>query len=287
MVNFLLQVVAFAVICWSQQCVNVYHEGAFLGYYQKTFGIDRVVLVGDLHSDYSALQKIVFYTNITKQDTFIALGDVLGYGNDTKDVLRFFQKVPNAFHIVGNEEIYSLLKIGQEIGKGDVDSFGGYPARIKAFSKGGEFWDYLTTRPLVLKFGDFLVTHAGLSLSLALNYSNVEDLNKDFISNKDLTGPFGPAHYSNYADWPENATCSSLYETLEKTNTKFMIMSHTWFPTITTRCRGRGIFLHTGISQSFNSSLSALEVLQSEGKTLYQRALYPKHSETLYSTKVY
>ena len=271
----------------SQTCANIYHDTSFLNHHQQSFGLNRLIIFGDIHSDYSALQKIAYYTNVSKSDTFVSLGNTIGYGNDTQDVLQFFMRIPNTVHILGSEELFTLLKVSQELGKGDLSSFGGYKERAEAFSNGSAYWNYLTTRPLVVQFGDLIATHAGVSQKVSDKVKSLEDINRGYMGNWDLVGPAGPALFTNYAEWPENATCTSLESVLGRSKAKFMVMGHTWVQNITTRCKGKAVLTHTGISQAFNSSLSALEVIQSEGRTLAIKALYPRSSELLYFTKVY
>lgn len=271
----------------SQTCTNIYYDSTFLNHHQQSFGLNRLIIIGDIHSDYSALQKIAYYTNVSKSDTFVSLGNTIGYGNDTQEVLQFFMRVPNTVHILGSEEIFTLMKVPQDLGKGDINSFGGHLERVEAFKNGSVYWDYLTRRPLAVQFGDLIATHAGVSQKVAEKVKKIEDINRGYIGNWDLIGPFGPVLYTNYAEWPENATCTSLDSVLGRNKAKFMVMGHSWVQNITTRCKGKAVLTHTGISQAFNSSLSALEVIQSEGKTLAIRALYPKSSELLYFSKVY
>lgn len=268
----------------SLYCRNIHYEGEGVKHYQDTFGYDRLILIGDIHSDIGALTKIIHYTKASVSDTIFALGDSIDRGNHTQEVLNFFMRTPNAVLILGNHEYLNMDRRYDYVTAADTLSFGGASERIKEFTEGGKYYEFLKRQPIVVRIGDLTLVHAGISAKLAEKYSDIEEINKIFIRNYDLIGAFGPLWYRAYGVRQEAAACPELNQALQSLNSKFMIMGHTLFPNITTKCKGKAVFIDTGISYALNSTLSALEVIQSQGRTLQMRALYPGSNKIIYSS---
>jgi len=270
-------------IVLSDNCRNIHYEGEGVKHYQDTFGHDRLILIGDIHSDIDALKKIIRLTGAKASDTVVLLGDTIGRGDHTIDTLNYIMSAPNIVHILGNHEQFQIDTRYYYVTEADNDEFGGIENRMKAFSKGGKYYEYLARQPVVAQIGDLTLVHAGINKNLAKKYPNIEDINK-LLNESEIYGNSGPLWYRAYGVWQDGAACPEIAEALTYLKSKFMIMGHTLFPSITTRCKGKGVFIDTGISRSYNSSLSALEVIQSQGRTLQMRAFYPTSIKIIYSS---
>lgn len=244
---------------------------------------DLTLLVGDLHGDFQALIEILSYTNHSSSDLLISIGDVIGRGDYTKPLLHYFMSHLNTLHLIGNHEHLNLMGQFAYVSPGDIQSFGSEENRHKAFNKGGLYWEYLLSRPIIVKLGDLLLVHAGLSLRIAETYKDLEDINKNFWLDRELSGTFSPIWYRGYAQGVEKKVCEELERVLNIVNCKFMLMGHTVFQEIITKCAGKAIFVDTGISYAMFSRVSALEILQTGGKTVQMKAVYPKTSKIIYS----
>jgi predicted phosphodiesterase len=251
------------------------------------FGLDlrktkKIVAIGDLHGDYQALVKVLEYTNSSQASILITTGDTIDRGDYTIEMLSFFMKNDRFIHLLGNHELMNLNADLRYVSKGDFLSFGGKNQRIKAFSEGNEYWKYLWSRNITYKIGDIVFAHGGISLKIATKYKTIQNINQNFKASSDLQGSYGPLWYRDYASKPESEICDDLYRTLDILQANFMVMGHTIFKEITTRCRGKAIFIDTGISYTIDSNPSALEITQIEEYTTQIKAYYPDRQEILF-----
>lgn len=250
--------------------------------YYSTPVPDLVLLVGDLHGDFKALTQIISYTNYSSSNLLISIGDIIGRGDDTQLLMNYFMTHPNTLHILGNHEHLNMKGQFAYVSPGDISTFGNIQNRFKAFAKGGLYHDYLISRPVVVKLGDILLVHAGLSLEIAQKYEDLGEINAKFWTDYQLTGTIGPIWYRGFAHNPENEICEDVEKVLEIFKCKFMVMGHTVFNQITTKCAGKAVFVDTGISYAMASRVSALEILQSAGETVQLKAVYPDKSSIIY-----
>lgn len=61
-----------------------------------------------------------------------------------------------------------------------------------------------------------------------------------------------------------------------------MVMGHTIFESITPKCNNKAIFIDTGMSKALYGRVSALEILQQEGKTVKIEAVYPNKRKRIF-----
>ena len=266
----------------AQFCENIYHEGRGIVELYKTVTVDRTVVIGDLHGDYKALIEILKFSNVDKADLVVSIGDTIGRGQFTREILDFFMNTGNTLHLLGNHEHLNLNLQFNYVADEDFDSFGGVENRRKEFSINGKFWDYLVRRPLIVKLGRVLMVHAGLSLKHLKEVGVDEGRNVLNSRFQDVYYEESPIWYRGYARGYQWRACQELDEVLKIMNCDFMVMGHTVFDEITTKCSGKAIFIDTGISYIMSENPSALEILQSNGETLSIKAIYPKRQVTLY-----
>lgn len=266
----------------AQFCENIYYEGRGIVELYKTVTVDRTVVIGDLHGDYKALIEILKFSNVDKADLVVSIGDTIGRGQFTREILDFFMNTGNTLHLLGNHEHLNLNLQFNYVADEDFDSFGGVENRRKEFSINGKFWDYLVRRPLIVKLGRVLMVHAGLSLKHLKEVGVDEGRNVMNSRFQDVYYEESPIWYRGYARGYQWRACQELDEVLKIMNCDFMVMGHTVFDEITTKCSGKAIFIDTGISYIMSENPSALEILQSNGETLSIKAIYPKRQVTLY-----
>ena len=247
--------------------------------------VDRTVVIGDLHGDYKGLIEILRFSGAGKADLLVSIGDTIGRGEFTREILDYFMKTQNTLHLLGNHEHLNMNLQFNYVADEDFDSFGGVENRKKAFEQGGAYWDYLVRRPFIVKLGRVLMVHAGLSLKHLKEVGVDEGTNVLNSRFQDIYNEESPIWYRGYArgyQGYQGRICQELNEVLRLMNCDFMVMGHTVFDEITTKCSGKAIFIDTGISYIMSQNPSALEILQSNGETLSIKALYPQKQVTLY-----
>ena len=282
----LLTLLAISVSVLSQTCLNSLYEGEFLHYYKKSFAFNRLIILSDVHSDVQALKQILKFSQFSKSDTLVVLGDAICRGHETRQTLDFLMSTSNLIYVLGNHEHLNLLFQFSYVTDQDLLSFGGISPRVKAFSPEGVYGEYLLRQPVAVSLGDLVLVHAGISLKLAEKYS-IDEMNQKFMGEYLVHGPFGPFWFRAFAARQEPAACPELLQVLDKVNGKFMVMGHSLVKNVSTRCKGKAVFVDTGISYAYNGTLAALEVIQIDGKTVMMKGLYSDRQEVIYEMKIY
>ncbi|CAG9325336.1 unnamed protein product [Blepharisma stoltei] len=250
----------------------------------------RIIAFGDLHGDYSALRTILKFTAWDPKDILVQTGDTIGKGDDTKKILNFFieHKGKNIIHIMGNHEHMNLNENYQFVTDADINSFGGEENRKNLFQKDQIYGIYLSSLKICEKIGDVIFVHGGISKAIAEQYGSFEKIQNGLIedpaNNKDLAGNNGPMWYREYAKGPENKICGDLERTLDILGAEFMVMGHTTFKKITSKCNNKAIFIDTGNSRAVRGVRSALEIQQIKGETVSIRAVYDDSTEVIYQS---
>ncbi|MFT7651080.1 MAG: hypothetical protein ACI9ON_001869 [Limisphaerales bacterium] len=150
----------------------------------------RVVAVGDVHgafAEFSGLLKDIEIIDdeghwIGGETQLVSLGDLLDRGPESRlvmDLLRRLEveapKEGGRVHVVlGNHELMNLTWDVRDVSEAEFAALGGRPGHRAAFSTGGEYGQWLLSKSAVLKIGDTLFLHGGLSTS----FSSVEEVNR-------------------------------------------------------------------------------------------------------------
>ena len=112
---------------------------------------------------------------IVSDTIVVQTGDLTDRGPDGEPLLDWVRSLEtqakeyNSQFIVllGNHEVMNLQGDWRYVSQADVQSFGGLEQRKQAFSPGGEWSDWLSTKDAVLQIGDTIFVHGGVSRQFA------------------------------------------------------------------------------------------------------------------------
>eukprot|EP00638_Chattonella_subsalsa_P009595 CAMPEP_0117752332 /NCGR_PEP_ID=MMETSP0947-20121206/11541_1 /TAXON_ID=44440 /ORGANISM="Chattonella subsalsa, Strain CCMP2191" /LENGTH=328 /DNA_ID=CAMNT_0005570951 /DNA_START=363 /DNA_END=1349 /DNA_ORIENTATION=+ len=174
----------------------------------------RTVAIGDVHGDVKCLKRCLSLAGLIdeaenwcgKDTVVVQVGDIFDRGDDDLEVLRMVHKLNSQAQyyggsvtsLLGNHEVMSIVgnhkfvtpgscipfnlmrpKLDQLLG-GDWSAFAHLPeherCRAAAFAPGGLLSSLMASHPVVLKVGDTLFCHGGLSSSL-LEDQSIEEMN--------------------------------------------------------------------------------------------------------------
>ena len=180
----------------------------------------RIIVIGDLHADYTALVKLfqklelikIQNKNITwsakpKNTIVVQLGDQIdgggrGIGESVGElaIINFMEQLHiqayrqggGVYSLIGNHEIMNLLGDFRYASKKDIKMQGGEELRKKIFSPGGDLFNKLScTRNVILQIGNFIFTHAGIVPENVKDFkdsktfiTHVNNLMREFLQGK-------------------------------------------------------------------------------------------------------
>lgn len=264
---------------------------------------DRLVAIGDLHGDIgSARQAFRLAGAIDESDrwvgnnlTVVQLGDAIGRSYQDREVLDFLlalqQEAKSSggkLHLlIGNHEVFGARLELRWVHEDAYDAFASIPglnlddprladlpvqqrSRGAALLPGGHYARQLSEFPAVLRVGDTVFVHGGVTPHWA-KYG-IDQINEDvrmwFKGETDepvSTLGMDPGyfddnvmqsrHFSN-----EYADCNMLGESLDILGAKRMVVAHTVQQTITSKCDGRVWAIDTGMSRYYGGPVEILEI---------------------------
>ena len=251
----------------------------------------RIIAIGDLHADLqSSLQALRLAGAIDAQNQWIAqntvvvqTGDLTDRGADGKEVLQLIQNLEQqaARHnstlitLIGNHEAMNLLGDWRYVSSSDIEGFGGQDARIKAFSDSGEWYQWIIKHDAVVKVGDNVFVHGGVTPEYA--QKGIEAINKELQESlksrrrSPILGENGPLWFRGYLREKEEIICPKLSQALKSLKARRMIVGHTTQRSgkIAVRCAGRLIGIDTGISSHYGAHTAVLELSNDDARALY------------------
>lgn len=269
--------------------------------------VKRIIAIGDLHGDYkatiTALQKSRLIDNkknwIGKKTVVIQLGDQLDRGGrqtDTNDedsefrIMNLFnklhkqaQKVGGAvYSLIGNHELMNVMGDFSYTSKMGIKHFGGKKERYKYFRPGGKIAIKMAkNRNVIMRIGDWIFVHGGITPKIAQKYKIVE------INNMMRNYLIGDEKLKNDKRFKElflnmssllwtrrysenNPDCKNLIKTLEFLGAKKMVVGHTPQDYINCKCGKRIWRIDTGMSKAFgkysNNKIHVLEIINNGDK---------------------
>ncbi len=266
---------------------------------------NRVVVIGDIHADIGVARRIFRLAGgIDGNDNWIGgdlvivqLGDFIGRSYDDREVLDFILGVRSRaaaaggkVHIViGNHEVFGARLELRSVAKEAYAAFEGmqgldldHPrlanlaeyqrSRAAALMPGGYYTRQLAAFPVVLKMGDTVFVHGGVTPHWAkygIDKINLE-VSQWFAGETDEPastlgvdagnyddGVMWSRHFSQHVD---DKSCKMLDESLAILGAKRMIVAHTVHKTIESKCGGKAWATDVGMSRYYGGDLQVLEI---------------------------
>lgn len=250
----------------------------------------NIVAVGDLHADLVSAKKAFSIAGITdaqgqwilKDSIVVQTGDLTDRGPDGLPLLKWIRDLErqavahNSQFIVllGNHEVMNVSGDWRYVSQADVASFGGLEARKRAFVTGGEWSTWLHDKDAVLKLGDTVFVHGGVSREFARPAKTLSAEVRQAmlgIGDRSILGSEGPLWYRGYWQHTEVTACEEAHYVLSKMGAKRMVMGHTTQRDgqIHSRCSGVLFAIDTGISRHYGEHPSALRITGSRVEAIY------------------
>lgn len=248
----------------------------------------RIFVLSDIEGNFKGLKSILMGAGVINDKLewvfgkghFVMLGDVFDRGAEPTECQWLIYKLEieaeaaggKLHFILGNHEIMNLngntKYVDKKILKGTTLISDNYAS---LFSTDTELGRWLRTKNVIMKIGDYLFTHAGISPSLdSLNLS-IDEINriardnigvpKDKITGKHnlviTSSKIGPYWFRGYFNDPIDE--NRLDAILKKYNASKIIVGHTIVDTISSRYNGKVIAVdeehQKNISEGFMHAL--------------------------------
>ena len=257
-----------------------------------------IIAVGDLHADLSSAKKAFSIAGITDgegkwilSDTIVVqTGDLTDRGPDGLPLLEWARELEvqakeyNSQFIVllGNHEVMNLQGDWRYVSQADVESFGGLELRKQAFTPGGEWSNWLSTKDAVLQIGDTVFVHGGVSRQFARPAATLsQEVRLAMLGQGDrsILSEKGPLWYRGYWRQTESQACEEAEFVLGQLGAKRMVMGHTTQRDgqIHSRCNGTLFAIDTGISRHYGEHPSALRLTGETVEAVYESGVVLLH----------
>ncbi|UCE17394.1 MAG: metallophosphoesterase family protein [Gemmatimonadota bacterium] len=115
----------------------------------------RYGIISDIHGNREALDVAVRYLESVGVDTFICVGDIVGYGADPTQCLDTVKGLTDAV-VAGNHDHAA-------VGRSDIENFNQHAKMAVLWTSeqlSGENKDYLGSLPMMLQLDDALIVHS-------------------------------------------------------------------------------------------------------------------------------
>jgi hypothetical protein len=299
--------------------MRINHNEIFKYYQQGVYpAVNKLYAFGDIHGDFNSfilcLTKAGLIDNNHKwcggDSHVVQVGDILDRktrDNDESDedsefkIISLILKLQiesyiagGGFHpIIGNHEIMNIFGMFDYVSPMGMAHFKSPSDRQEYFKIGGIFARYLACawNPIV-KIGDFIFCHGGLSLEIAEKYKieqinllmrdtlygNFSNINNPifynlFMSNYSIL--WNRTYSTNISKFEEVRATRNLTKILSIYNAKYLVLGHT--PTngsVKLRFNGRVLCIDTGMSSAFGvkedkmERIHFIEVIHKDGKNI-------------------
>jgi hypothetical protein len=265
---------------------------------------NRLVAIGDLHGDIESARRAFQLAGAIDMSgrwvgnnlTVVQLGDAIGRSYQDREVLDFLLELQDAaasgggrLHLLtGNHEVFAARLELRWVHEQAYDSFLSTPAldlddqrladvpqhqrpRGAALLPGGHYAMLLSDHPAVLRIGDTIFTHGGVTPHWATY--GIDQINADvenwFKGETDEPmstlgmdpGNFDDSVMQSRHFSKEVANCEMLSESLRILGAKRMVVAHTVHQTITSKCDGRAWAIDTGMSRFYGGPIEVLEIV--------------------------
>lgn len=261
--------------------------------------VKRIIAIGDLHGDYKATIQSLRKAHLIDQKNkwiggstvVVQLGDQLdrgGRGESGQDedsefkIMNLFEKLHKqakqtggaVYSLLGNHELMNVLGDFSYTSKMGLKHFGGREGRLKQFRPGAKIAIKMAkNRNAILRIGDWIFVHGGITPRLADKYKIVEinNLMRRYLlgdEKLEMDKSFRELFLNNgsllwtrrYSE--EKPDCKTLEKALQCLGAKKMVVGHTPQETINCKCKNSVWRIDTGMSNAFGKKKSSKERVQ-------------------------
>lgn len=273
----------------------------------------RVVAIGDIHADVRALRESLQLAGaiddrgawIGGRLTVVQLGDLIGRGDDERQVLDFIFAIQRkaaaaggvVYALIGNHEVFGARVDNQAVGR---NPFAAYEhmeglrlddprlqllpsyarARGAALMAGGPYARRLAALPVVLELDGTVFVHGGvvprwarygigrINREVSEWFLGLRPEPDSAMGVDDGDRPMWTRQFSSDVD---AADCALLDESLRILDAKRMVVAHTVHPEITARCDGRVWAVDVGMSRVYGGPIQVLEIVDGRAPRVIRR----------------
>ncbi|KAG0051909.1 hypothetical protein BGZ83_003188 [Gryganskiella cystojenkinii] len=265
---------------------------------------NRIVAVGDLHSDYPQTLAVLRLANIVDknenwsggQDTFVQTGDLVDRGPDTIAIYRLFEKLRvqaraaggEVINLLGNHEVMNIGGDLRYVTEEDYASFGGRQKRKEAWDiQSGWLGKFVLNNFNIshIQHGHTVFTHADMHLGWAqVGIDEMNFLATQAILKGEFKAPIfttkGPVWNRALAtqEGGSEEVCKTVENVKKALKVQRLISGHTpQYKTgrILSLCGGSYLDIDVGISKHYGGHVAALEIIENPDGTQSVYALYP------------
>ncbi len=251
----------------------------------------EIVVIGDVHGSAAKLEALLRAAGLVDEEMrwrkegacLVQTGDLIDRGPEPFRVLDIMRKLveeaPEAggevHSLLGNHEFMALASargdelmlatwfsennggwVTYEIWRrergGDLEGF------LAEFSDAGGYGSWLRERPVMVRVGDFVFSHAGLDRA----FPSVDGVNEEFWERFER-GDFYHPLLRRGPLWVRDLTSDEVEEALGALGASRMVVGHTPHPGITAACGGRLIYVDVGMA--WTRYCEALHIIGDEG----------------------
>lgn len=250
--------------------------------------VRRIVAIGDLHGDYKATLLALRKSNLINEKNkwiggktvVVQLGDQIDRENRSENItdedselkiMNLFDRLHKqaqidggaVYSLIGNHELMNVLGDFSYTSKRGIEHFGSEEERLKHFQPGGRIAKKMAnTRNVIIRIGDWVFVHGGITTRLAKKYkiSEINLLMKQFLLGdhklerdtrfRELFLNGSSLLWSRrYSE--EQVDCKALTNALQYLGAKHIVVAHTVQDKINCRCNGKVYRIDVGMSKSF------------------------------------
>jgi hypothetical protein len=253
-------------------------------------GVDRIVAVGDIHGDYAQLVAVLESASLIDargnwdggRAHLVQMGDILDRGPDSRKALELLMRLePQAIRaggrvhcLIGNHETMVMYGDFRYVSPGEYAAFRaedrrlaaghppGYTPLRAAFRPGGRYGKWIARHNTVIRIGDTVFVHAGLSPAYArLPIRQINDrVRSELEDPSKLRGGIvldsnGPFWYRGMAEGPEPEIAAEVDSALRALDASRFVIGHaTTLGAVMPRLGGKIVLTDVGLSRVFDPS---------------------------------
>ena len=271
-------------------------------------GIDRMVVVGDLHGDYEQAVAVLRSAGLIDADLkwcggaahLVQTGDVLDRGPDPAKIIDLLMQLESqakaaggrVHALIGNHEVMNLIGDFRYVSKpayavfavpGVVSNDGkppGYAAYRAAFAIDGKYGRWIRKHNTVIRIDDTVCLHAGIGPKFG--DKTIREINdrvrQELVQFSKLEGgmakdPEGPLWYRGMAKGNEDLLTPHLKSVLAKWGAARMVVGHTFTDgAVTPRFGGKVLLVDIGLARLYDefSRLACLVIEKGKPYALHR-----------------